>query len=75
MIQKDKREFLLDTERWRPIKENRMPEKAPIDEQLDEKTKKEIKDLQKDYTIAPDGTVVKINDYFANPETPEKQLS
>ncbi len=52
-----------------------MPEKAPIDEQLDEKTKKEIKDLQKDYTIAPDGTVVKINDYFANPETPEKQLS
>lgn len=47
---------------------------API-EQIDEKTKKEIKDLKKDYTIAPDGTVVTINDYFANPETPEKQLS
>lgn len=35
----------------------------------------QIKDLEKNYTIAPDGTVVKINDYFANPETPEKQLS
>ena len=43
--------------------------------QPDEQTKKEIKDLQEDYTIGPDGTVVKINDYCANPETPEKQLS
>ena len=52
-----------------------MPETAPRMEQLDEETQKEIKDLQEDYTIAPDGTVVKINDYFANPETLEKQLS
>jgi len=44
-------------------------------EQLDERTQKDIKDLRENYTIAPDGTVVKINDYFANPETPEKQLS
>jgi|GEM_PF-5383337 hypothetical protein len=51
-----------------------MSETAPV-EQLDPETKEEIKDLQEDYTIAPDGTVVKINDYFANPETPEKQLS
>ena len=48
---------------------------APVLEQIDEKTKEKIKDLQEDFTIAPDGTVVKINDYFANPETPEKQLS
>ena len=48
---------------------------TPRIEQLDEETREEIRDLQKDYTIAPDGTVVKINDYFANPETPEKQLS
>ena len=52
-----------------------MPENLPRIEQLDEKTRKDIEDLQEDYTIAPDGTVVKINDYFANPETPEKQLS
>ena len=52
-----------------------MSETIPVLEQLDEETKKGIKDLQKNYTIAPDGTVIKINDYFANPETPEKQLS
>lgn len=52
-----------------------MTEIAPTIEQIDEKTKEEIEELQQDYTIAPDGTVVKINDYFANPETPEKQLS
>lgn len=48
---------------------------APTMQQLDEGTREEIEELQEDYTIAPDGTVVKINDYFANPETPEKQLS
>jgi hypothetical protein len=42
-------------------------EKTPVFAQID--------DLEKNYTIAPDGTVVKINDYFANPESPEKQLS
>ena len=52
-----------------------MPETVPVLEQLDPQTKEKIKDLQEDFTIAPDGTVVKINDYFANPETPEKQLS
>ena len=52
-----------------------MPENLPRIEQLDKETQEEIRDLQKDYTIAPDGTVVKIRDYFANPETPAKQLS
>ena len=52
-----------------------MPGTVQVVEQLDEKTRQKIKNLDKNYTIAPDGTVVKINDYFANPETPEKQLS
>lgn len=49
--------------------------KTPVFAQIDEETKGDIKELQEDYTIAPDGTVVKIHDYFANPESPEKQLS
>ena len=52
-----------------------MPKSPPRIEQLDEETQEEIRDLQKDYTIAPDGTVVTINDYLDNPESPEKQLS
>ena len=44
-----------------------MAETAPVLEQIDPETKQEIENLREDYTIAPDGTVVKINDYFANP--------
>ncbi|MBM2820545.1 MAG: hypothetical protein HW405_305 [Candidatus Berkelbacteria bacterium] len=46
-----------------------MSETAPVFEQIGPKAKQDIEKLQENYTIAPDGCMVKINDYLANPET------
>ena len=50
-------------------------EKAPVFEQLSPETQKTKEEIEAKYTVAPDGTIIKIHDYFDNPETPEKQLS
>lgn len=50
-----------------------MPETAPVIEQIDPEIQKDIKDLEENYAAAPDGSVVKINDYLENPETPRDE--
>lgn len=50
-----------------------MSETIPVYEELNPQTKQEIREFQEDYATAPDGTVVKINDYLANPETPKDE--
>jgi len=45
---------------------------VPVIEQLNPTEKAEA--IKRDYAIAPDGTVVKVED-LENPDSPEKQLS
>jgi len=44
-------------------------EKIEVLEQVDTETKEAVDKLEKDYAIALDGSIVKINQYFDNPET------
>ncbi len=48
--------------------------KVPVVEQLNEAEKIEQK-LKKEYTLSPDGTIIKINDYLENPESATEQLA
>jgi len=43
-------------------------EKIEVLEQVDTDTKEAVDEMEKDYAIALDGSIVKINQYFDNPE-------
>ncbi len=43
-------------------------EKIQVLEQVDTETKEAVEEMQNDYAVALDGTIVKINQYFDNPE-------
>lgn len=58
-----------------PQEQGTKMKKAPVLEQLDPETQKTKEKIEAEYTVAPDGTIITINAYFDNPETPEKQLS
>ena len=46
---------------------------VPVVEQLNPTEKAEA--IEKEYAIAPDGTIVKAEDLRENPDSPQKQLS
>lgn len=43
-------------------------EKIEVLEQVDNETKEAVEEMEKDYAVALDGSIVKINQYFDNPE-------
>lgn len=48
--------------------------KIDVFEQIDPRVSKQIEELEKEYTTAIDGTLVKINNYFNNPEMRQDEI-
>jgi hypothetical protein len=50
-----------------------MSQQMQVLEQIDPNTQEKIEKLQDNYAVAYDGSLVKINDYLENPETPRDE--